>query len=449
MGHATRQGYVLDKASLTTAQLSGLRKELTVRPDWAPETSYGPPAPKFQVFLEDDTSVCLPAHYGSCKFGPPSGSTCRVETYPEMAFKGSLNPALHQPRAAAACRAAIAETGGGVLSLSVGMGKTVVALWLACELKVKTLVVVNKKVLLDQWLERIGQFVPGARTGVIQGPTCDTRGCHLVVGMLQSLSQNPYSLPGFGLLVVDECNHIGAPKFSQAMLQMNCPFRLGLSATPDRKDGLTRVILWFLGPIFLRLERDALDVSIDIINFSRCQRFREPVPTSRGKLDFRQVVEVLCDSADRNEALVARLVALDDDRHTLVLSARRPHCEELAGMLRGRGRDAEVYLGGMSREDLHKASQARFVVATYSMAAEGLDIPSLNTLLLATPKRDVVQSCGRIMRGVGGGFSPLIIDVEDAWACTKGQFRSRLAYYRRVGFKLGAAPPTPSAACLF
>lgn len=358
---------------------------------------------------------------------------------------------LHQPDAAAACRKAMAETGGGVLSLSVGMGKTVIALWLACELKVKTLIVVNKKVLLDQWMERIAQFVPNTRVGIVQGPTCDIRGCHIVVGMLQSLSQNPYSLPGFGLLVVDECNHIGAPKFSQAMLQMNCPYKLGLSATPDRKDGLTRVILWFLGPIFMRLERDALDVSVDILPFSTCDRYRQPPPTTRGKVDFAQVVEVLCECRSRNEVLVTKMASLGPNRHTLVLSARRPHCEMLAQMLREQGKDAEVYLGGMSQPDLHKASKARFVVATYSMAAEGLDIPSLNTLLLATPQRDVVQSCGRIMRGVGGGVNPLILDVKDAWVCLKGQFRARLDYYLRVGFKLADHPPAQpaSATCLF
>lgn len=441
-----RKGYVVDKASVPGHELAAVRKELRVRADWDPSNSYGPPPERFTVFQEDQQSLCVPEYYGRCMFGPPARSTFRVDECPRLTFCGDLNPALKQPQAAEACSKALAETGGGVLSLSTGMGKTVIGLWLACHLKLKTLIVVNKTVLLDQWTERIRQFVPGSSIGTIQGSVCNIQDCDIVVGMLQSLSQNSYHLPGFGFLVVDECNHIGAPKFSQAMMQVNCPYKLGLSATPDRKDGLTRVIVWFLGPIFMRLERDGgMAVSVEVLDFSDCVDFSHAPPTSRGKLDFGQVVEVLCTCANRNQVLLRKLLSLPHTRHTLVLSARRPHCTVLAEMLRAAGQDAEVYLGGMSQQNLQAASQARFVVATYSMAAEGLDIPSLNTLMLATPKRDVVQACGRIMRGLGGACAPLIIDIKDSWKCTRGQFNDRRSYYERVGF---VAAKTPGE-CMF
>lgn len=376
----------------------------------------------------------MPQHYGNRRFGPASASTIKAERR-NMRFEGTLSPQLQQTHAAAACKQAMSETGGGVLSLSVGMGKTVVALWLACELGMKTLVVVNKMVLLDQWRERIQRFVPGAAVGTIQGTILHTEGCDIVVAMLQSLSQKEYDLKGFGFLVVDECNHIAAPRFSQAMLQMNCPYRLGLSATPDRKDGLTKVLVWFMGPIFLRLERDSSRVvQVDMMHFSSCEAFGGPPPTRYGKLNFEGVVETLCTSTERNAMIVKRVEQLlhrQPSRHVLILSARRPHCFALEQAL---GAKARVYLGGMSQSDLTAASQSQVVVATYSMAAEGLDIPTLNTLLLATPKRDVVQACGRIMRGEGGDVDPIIMDIKDEWACTKGQWAERVKLYKRLGY---------------
>ena len=256
------------------------------------------------------------------------------------------------------------------------------------------------------------------------------------VGMLQSLSQRRYTLDGFGLLVVDECNHIAAPRFSQAMLQMNCPYKLGLSATPERKDGLTKVLIWFMGPIFLKLERDTKRlVRVHTLPFSSCVEFSMPPPTRYGKLNFEGVVEVLCQSSPRNSMIVDKvgeLVAMQACRQVLILSARRPHCSALQAACSQKGMDASVYLGGMSQADLTSAAKSRVIVATYSMAAEGLDIPTLNTLVLATPKRDVVQACGRIMRGQGGTVDPIIVDIQGQLELCEGSMERAPAALQEV-----------------
>jgi len=366
-----------------------------------------------------------------------------------MDFKGTLIQQLQQPVAVEACMKAMQDTGGGILASFTGSGKTTMALWVACELKLKTLIVVNKTVLLEQWQDRIQKFVPGAKVGIIQGPVCNTEGMDVVVAMLQSLSQKEYDMKGFGLAIVDECNHVAAPTFSQAMLQINCPYMLGLSATPERKDGLTRVLLWFLGPIFFTLRRHNQErVLVDIKDFD-CHQFRLPPPTRFGKLNFEGVVEVLCNSESRNMEIVKRLLVLEKHRKTLVLSARRPHCERLAELLQVAGMDAQVYLGGMHRQRLECASNAQVIVATYSMAAEGLDIPALNTLLLATPKKDVVQACGRVMRGEGGSVDPMILDIKDNWKCTLGQFYGRCRYYKEAGYRFPHSHKSPIAGCNF
>lgn len=430
----SRQGLVVPKRELTGDQLRLVRAELRVRADWDPATSHGCRPEAFTVYAEDGQSVCLPVHWAQERLpGVAARSRFTVEPV-EMRFAGTLNAALGQPAAAAACMRAMRETGGGVLSLYTGAGKTCVSLYVACELRVKTLVVVNTAVLMEQWRERIQHFVPGVTVGRIQGPVADTAGHAFVVAMLQSLARRPYDVSGFGLSIVDECVHIGAPAFSQAMLRINCPYRLGLSATPNRADGLTRVITWFLGPIFLTVERENQDrVRVEVVPFT-CAAYSQPPPISFGKVNFGRVLQTLCEQPERNRLLADVIRALPRDRKVLVLSDRREHCKELARRL---APAAQPYLGGMRRAELDAASKAQVIVATFCLAAEGLDIPALNTLVLATPKKNVVQACGRIMRGVLTGH-PLIVDVRDAWPCTLGQHRARLAYYARAGYTVGA-----------
>ncbi|RYF12113.1 MAG: DEAD/DEAH box helicase, partial [Deltaproteobacteria bacterium] len=258
------RGYAVRKRGLSPEHVARIRKELTVRADWDPVKSYGPPPPAFRVFDEDDVHFYVPTFWGRQVFGPPAVVASQGDSCPALCFTGSLKEELEQPRAVKATLQTLADGGGGILAVFTGGGKTCMALWVACQLKLKTLVVVNRTVLMQQWQERIATFVPGARVGTLQGPVQETADKDIVVAMLQSLSQRRYALEGFGFCVIDECNHIAAPTFSQAMLHTNCRFKLGLSATPERKDGLTRVLLWFLGPIFLTMKRrDEQQVRVD------------------------------------------------------------------------------------------------------------------------------------------------------------------------------------------
>jgi len=139
----------------------------------------------------------------------------------------------------------------------VAMAKTTVSLAIACKLGYRTMIVVHKQFLADQWRERIQQFCPGATIGVVQQNKKEVD-CDFVIAMLQSLSLKEYSFSDFesiGTLIVDEAHHICAKVFSQSLFKM-CPRHIyGLSATPERKDGLTKVLHWFMGPTFFAVER--------------------------------------------------------------------------------------------------------------------------------------------------------------------------------------------------
>ena len=142
--------------------------------------------------------------------------------------------------------------GCGLLELYCGAGKTVCTLKIISELRLKTIIIVHKSFLLNQWEERINEFLPGAKVGRIQGEIINIEDKDIVIAMLQSLSMKEYPLSifrSFGLTIIDEVHHISPEVFSRALFKVVTTHMLGLSATMKRKDGLTRVFKMFLGDI--------------------------------------------------------------------------------------------------------------------------------------------------------------------------------------------------------
>jgi Type III restriction enzyme, res subunit/Hom_end-associated Hint len=305
---------------------------------------------------------------------------------------------------------------------------TVCALALAAQFKRRTLIIVHKGFLADQWIERIQQFCPGATIGRVQQDEFSI-GNDFVIAMIQTLCQRPFA-PGafksFGTLIVDEAHHIAAQAFSQAMFLMAPKYTLGLTATPERKDGLTRLLYWFMGPEFFRLARtQQTQVTAKRVPFT-CKEFLEAPPVTRfGKMDFSGVVTKLTQIPERNK-LLKEIILKSTGRHILVLTDRREH----AFWLKENLKDSALYIGGLEQKALDEAAKARIVIGTFSLAQEGLDIPTLDTVFLVTPHSDVKQAIGRILRGAS---RPVIWDVVDSWSVLYSMWRKRLATYRELG----------------
>jgi len=321
---------------------------------------------------------------------------------------------------------------------------TTVALALAADMKVRTMIVVHKEFLADQWSERIREFCPGATIGRVQGPVFDLEGKDFVIALIQTLSMREFPSAAFdsiGMLVVDEAHHIGAPAFSQFMFKMCPKYTLGLTATPERKDGLTRLLYWFLGSEFFRIERANQKATRVVTLDYTDDAFQEAPPVSRfGKINMAGMINLLTELEPRNE-LILRTVeqALTEKRRVLVLSDRREHCFEIQRRL---GERAGLYIGGMKREDLEESSRRPVVIGTFHLANEGLDIPALDTVILATPKSDIVQSIGRIMRETKGKINdPLIFDIADHWSVFFAMYRKRCAVYTKSGFEMKLGGP--------
>lgn len=306
---------------------------------------------------------------------------------------------------------------------------TVLALYIACCLKIKTLVVVHKSFLLDQWEERIKTFVPLARIGRVQQNVEDVDGRDIVVGMLQSIAMREYddeTFRDFGLVIFDEVHVVPAPVFSRALLRLSAPYMLGLSATPVRRDGLSYVIHWFIGPLFYEHSLTGKDdVTVRVCSF----QLGRTLP-----MNMVAAATILCAMEPRNTLIVKMICELTSIGHkVLLLSDRRAHCTTLKTMLKNASIEGALYLGGMKGFELKESEKRAVLLGTYSLAKEGLDIPSLDAVVLATPRSDVVQACGRILHGKTAN-SPVIIDIVDQWIIGRAQFNKRKVYYDKAGF---------------
>lgn len=391
---------------------------------------------RFPAYLEDTDKLIVPTHWAVHAFGKNALEDIRTpgETIPHCEFHGQLRADLEQPQAIDATLKSLENTGGAVLSLAVGHGKTCCGLYIACKLRAKTLILVHKKFLADQWAERIATFVPSASVSFIQGSTCDTHG-DFVIAMIQTLLSRDYPpslFDPFSLMIFDEAHHVAAKVFSQIMFSLNMPYTLGLTATPTRKDGLERLIHHFLGPLsYTKALSVDQKVTVNVYRYS-CELYENAPPLNvRGDVDFTKILSTIAGNIERTE-WIARIIQRDLlHKDVLVLSHRRAHCEALVKSLQQKGMDAALYIGGVK-----EIPRSQILVSSYAYVSEGFDEPRLEALVLTTPASDVAQTVGRILRGNAPNRSPVIIDIVDTWGVCFAQAAKRRKQYVSSGFTI-------------
>lgn len=601
----TNAGYIIQKNTLTKEQLDKLKSELVVTPNVCKD--YGDAPESFPVYSETQDSIIIPRYYGEKYYGKPLMQFINRESAVDFEFTGKLRGT--QTEVAEYVLNALKNNNGGLLQLHTGYGKTTMALYLASILKLKTLVIVHKSFLQDQWYDRIKQFTT-ASIGMIRQKKTDIVGKDIVIGMLQSISMIDYDakiFEDFDFVIADEClisttcimtnkgnmsigelyelwmdgselpliqsfneitkcfefnkmtyawkketdslvrvymddkhvdctpnhkflttigyveaqylttehillkyhndnvnmicritsvisininesnkfvydievennhnfivsgkdtyaqvivhncHHLGSRVFSKALSKITPKYTLGLSATPNRLDGLTKVIKWYLGDTIVKAERKGDNaVYVKSFNYNSSDiLFTEKKKWIKGnnkaKPDTVKMITNMHKINSRNEFITNILNGLrvQDERKTLVLSGRIDHLKILKQLtdsaikqdvIDGKCSPDEFktsfYIGKMKDYELKDSAESDIIFATYSMAEEGLDIDGLNTLVLATPKKNIIQSIGRIMRKPieEGDVNPLIIDIIDDLSCFKTWGDIRIAYYNSTKY---------------
>lgn len=434
----TSRGYSIFKDSCDVANI---KKELTVSPkgyDIGPKVV-------FKLFLESETKLYVPKYYGLHKFGIPEkikvGNGLALD--PTIMFTGSLRKEQEVPvqKVVDACHDPLQM--GGILNVFCGGGKTTMALYIITVLQRKTLIVVHKDFLLEQWKERIQQFLPAARIGLIKAKTIDVIDKDIVLASLQSLSMKEYDpaiFEQFGTVIVDEVHHTSAEVFSKALAKLCFRYTIGLTATATRKDGLSKVFQWYLGRIVHKAEKRSDFAKVHIVNyFVDDKDYCEESTIMGSKPNVSRMLNNICEYAPRNTLIVKLVVDIlskEPKRKMIILSDRRGHLVTLAEMLTSANFDVGIYMGGMKQTVLTECGNRQIILATYAIASEGYDQPGLNTLVLASPRSDVVQSVGRILRDKPEDrtYVPLIVDIIDTFNIFERQGQKRITYYEKCNW---------------
>jgi len=445
MTHETylgQKGYSIYKKTLSIKEQIYVREQLMVKP-YMP-TSPIQPEP-YPIYRESHNKFYIPKFFGFQVFGIPNISKINNNINININFNGTLRP--NQQNIAEKYLSYINDSNeehcGGLLDIHCGGGKTVLALYIISLLKLKTLVIVHQGFLLEQWIERIKEFLPEARVGKIQGQIIDIENKDIVIGMLQSLSMKEYpddQFNEFGLTVVDECHHLSAEIFVRALQKIVTPFTLGLSATMNRKDGLTKVFKLFLGNIIHKEQRDSDQiVSIKAIKFTTSDtEFNEIEYDYRGNAKYSTMISKLCAFNPRSEFILQVLkneLELNKNQQIMILAHNKNLLIYLYKAINHRNIGAVgYYIGGMKQKDLKISETKQIIIATYSMASEGLDIKTLTTLILATPKTEIEQAVGRIQRVKHN--NALVIDIIDNHSIFQKQWIKRKNFYLKKNYNV-------------
>lgn len=267
------------------------------------------------------------------------------------------------------------------------------------------------------------------------------------IAMIQTLVQREFpqgTFKDFGFTIFDECHHLGAAHFSKALLKVQTKHMLGLSATPIREDGLTKVFEWFLGkPVYWEKTREPdPHVVVRLEQFETKDPVYNEVPMDyKGEPVLARLLTRMVECEDRNKhiAKLIQEIAQDDRRRILVLSERIGHLETLETLLKPSGLTMSYYIGGMKEEERESgAREARVLLASYAMASEAMNIKHLNCVILASPRKKVEQSTGRILRVQKDQrqVNPLIVDIVDSHGMYQGQWKKRAAYYKKCAYRI-------------
>jgi|694.fasta_scaffold06704_14 superfamily II DNA or RNA helicase len=549
------KGYTILKKDLPMRLQLYIKEQLMIKP-------YTPGAPvssgnSFPCYRESNNKLYLPRYFGIELFGLPKRYSISDGESINLKFSGTLRdyqiPVIEK----------IAEYfinnpySCGLLELYCAWGKTTGILYVICYLLTlsklvdpleenvvsgkKTIIIVHKEFLMNQWIERIQQFIPGARIGKIQGNIIDIENKDIVLCMLQSLVLKDYPqeiFQSFGLTIIDEVHHISSETFSNALFKIVTKHMIGLSATMNRKDGTTSAFKMFLGNVIHKAERKTtFEVEIRGIKFlTDDEEYNETVTTWDGKPQISSMISKVCQYNRRTEFIINVvkdfikknevskeqymlnkqqmdqcvpncelcgrnnnylmknsccecvkycMICLKNIRHEIVESINKktgektqvekkpkcPNCKKVLKYEQNYIENQDVkpicetqtiilahnlnileyiydkficknlssvgyYVGGMKEIELKKSESKQIILATYAMANEGLDIATLNAEFLITPKTDVVQTIGRVLRAKHAINNPVIYDIYDSHDVFVNQWGKRKSYYKKQGYKI-------------
>lgn len=330
----------------------------------------------------------------------------------------------------------------GIIVAPCGAGKTAIGLTAVLHLPTPALVLVHTGDLLRQWRERAEAL--GIKVATVSEGNGPVR-ARLVIATMQTLALWPFWQlaewgAGFGLVIVDEAHHVPCATLTDVLYELPGRYRLGLTATPTRADGLTPILLGHMGPIRAEVSRQALAEAGAIIvpRVERIATAWEP----DAEADYVQMVTAATEDAGRNIQIAdLAATAVQASRHVLIQTERVEHAKVLSRLIGDRhGLGSVAVYGALTAKARalalsQVASGACPILIATQLADEGLDLPILDTLILGVPQRNAArleQRVGRIARPAPGKVDAIVYDLLDGGLAARLQW-ARLKVYRMMG----------------
>lgn len=501
-GLLTNYGYCIKKALYSQTCIDKLKEYFNVKPIqmYDDDKSKKEDDNSFDVYYEDEVYLVIPKffantklnlnfsdekkvnykkidfqvkkshyHFKTCKFN----FTGKLRDYQKEIIEQvleKLNIKIIDGKIEQIDQTKINQAFGGIIELSVGMGKTLLAIYLSHLLGLKTLVVVNQEFLQNQWIERFKSFTD-AKIGKIQGKVIDIEGKDVVIGMVQSISMKDYEdsvFKEFGLIIYDEVHHYGSRVYSQALMKTAGKYTIGLTATLERSDGMVKVINWFVGNTICKMSRSRnYRVLVKRVNFRSSDKlFVEKKRWIKGQIrpNHKIMIDNVLFNTFRNKLIIEMIYDLKKRGRTIfVISELTKHLQILKTGVDALIKNANeqhiyntyYYIGPTKAGEKKMAeTDGDIIFATIQLASEALDIPRLDTIILTNPikvklkdgesesdeksgkikKKRLTQTIGRILRTeVLSELSdiPVVIDICDILSIYKGWGEKREEFYSK------------------
>jgi superfamily II DNA or RNA helicase len=412
------------KRVIIDSSASELKKKLTVQP-FLPGS---PTIVNYCMYKTQENYIYIP------KFFNWKSDSIILENNHELSkIDINASPREYQKNIIDDIHQTILKNDSCIACLYTGWGKTFASLYIAHLLGVKTLIIVNKETLLEQWREQIIKFT-GIVPGIIQGSTINVEPV-ICIGMVQSISMKEYPdiFKDFGFAIYDETHHYCSKVFSNVFYKIRSKYSLGLTATIKRADKLEYVLKWFLGDIAVDVKLLIIEPEIQIYNFN--EYLDNTIKFNpNGKINTPASITNITENKIRTEFIIQIIKEMYNcERKILVLTDRKTHCEYIKLLLKDFS--IGIYYGGMKKEELKLSNECRIIVATYQMASEGYDNPDLDTLILASPKGNIEQAVGRILRKKNKNKA-IVVDINDCISIFNNWNTKRQSFYKNRNFKI-------------
>jgi len=421
----------------TKEHLEFARDHLVLRPAKNPMitgSSMGSPIPVYHKHKERKDVLGIPRFLGLSLFGPPTEDRRTHGLAIDVCFTKELYG--HQTEIVTPALELLKSWGGTSIIADCGVGKTGMALYILAKLGRKTMIVCNRSLLMQQWEDAIGKFLGPIRVSILQGTHTLEKALQadIVIGSIDTIvGQSHHEVfSSIGTVIVDEMHHLAAASFVHCLPLFAARHVLGLTATPNRNDGLEHALYWLAGPVSAVYQRvpeitgKRGTVQVQKLMFS--DGMQREVINYNGTIGFSSMITELTHDTRRNALLAEQIRWCSANRaKTVVVTSTVEHAELLAQVV------PSALLAG-KHKDRSLAKNARMLIATYSMLEEGYDDPELDTLILATPRSTVQQVVGRVEREHPGKQVPLVIDIVDNFSLFPNMFWKRHKFYESRGF---------------